>query len=249
MHKSVWSKTGRFAVAMLAASLALASCSENGEESDAAPAQSAPGAENDLPAIPVMGPEVDILAFGNSLFAGYGLDKSESYPAKLEAALRAQGVNADIANAGVSGDTSAAGLQRLKFVLDAQDEKPDLFILELGGNDLLRGIEPAETKANLAAMIEDLRARGIPVLLMGMRAPPNYGPEYQAQFDRLYSELAEQYSVALIPFWLESIYRDPALFQSDRIHPTAEGIERLVEATIDEVEAALPEEAKAREPA
>ncbi|QFT78432.1 arylesterase [Erythrobacter sp. THAF29] len=248
MQMSTWSKTKRFMAAIAVMPLALAACGESTENASAVPAEGTARAEGDLPAIPVMGPEVDILAFGDSLFAGYGVDKSDSYPAKLEAALRSRGINADIANAGVSGDTSAAGLQRLKFVLDAQDEVPELFILELGGNDLLRGIEPAETKANLAAMIEEVQSRGIPVLLMGMRAPPNYGPEYQAQFDRLYSELAEQYSVALIPFWLESIYRDPALFQSDRIHPTVEGIERLVGATVERVEAAIPEDARVNEP-
>jgi acyl-CoA thioesterase-1 len=187
-----------------------------------------------------MGPERRILAFGDSLFAGYGLDPSQSYPARLEAALRAKGVNAKIANAGVSGDTTAAGLQRLAFTLDAQAAKPDLFVLELGGNDLLRGLSPEQTKANLGQMLEELKKRGIPVLLMGMRAPPNYGPEYQAQFDALYRDLAKQHGAALIPFWLEDIYREPELFQPDNIHPTAEGIERLVAATLGNVEAALP---------
>ena len=126
-------------------------------------------------------------------------------------------------------------------MLDGQAEKPDLFILELGGNDLLRGIEPPETRANFETMLSVLREREIPVLLMGMRSPPNYGPEYQADFDALYGELAQQYNTALIPFWLEDIYQDPNLFQSDRIHPTAEGIEALVASTVNEVQGALPE--------
>ena len=235
MHKRGWSKIG------VAGALALALTACGGEADEAVPASevAADGAAA-LPAIPVMGPERRILAFGDSLFAGYGLDPAQSYPARLEAALRAKGVNALVANAGVSGDTTAAGLQRLAFTLDAQAQKPDLFILELGGNDLLRGLSPEETKANLGTMLAELKARDIPVLLMGMRAPPNYGPEYQAQFDALYAALAKEYGADLIPFWLEDIYREPELFQADKIHPTADGIERLVASTLGEVEGALP---------
>lgn len=235
MHKRGWSNIGM----VCTIALMLAACS--GEAEDAAPAPAAEAAaEAALPAIPVMGPERRILAFGDSLFAGYGLKDGESYPARLEAALRAKGVNAKITNAGVSGDTSAAGAQRLAFTLDAQKEKPDLFILELGGNDLLRGISPDQTKANIGQMLGQLKKRGIPVLVMGMRSPPNYGPEYQAQFDALYRDLAKEYGAALIPFWLEDIYREPDLFQNDNIHPTAAGIERLVAATMGDVEKALP---------
>ncbi|HBM73221.1 MAG TPA: arylesterase, partial [Erythrobacter sp.] len=181
----------------------------------------------------VAGPERRILAFGDSLFAGYGLDEQQGYPEQLEDTLRARGTNARVIDAGVSGDTSAAGRQRLAFTLDAQDTPPDLVILELGGNDMLRGIQPDQTRANFAAMLEELRARQIPVLLMGMRAPPNYGTEYQQQFDALYADLAQEYGTALVPFWLESIYQDPALFLDDRIHPTAAGIAALVEDTVD----------------
>ncbi len=221
--------------------LLLAGCGDDAASDAARAPEIAEDGAAALPAIPVMGPQRRIIAFGDSLFAGYGLDPAQSYPARLEAALRTKGVNAAITNAGISGDTTAAGLQRLAFTLDAQTEKPDLFILELGGNDLLRGLSPAETKANLAKMLDELKARDIPVLLMGMRSPPNYGPEYQAEFDALYRDLAKQYDADLIPFWLEDIYREPELFQSDRIHPTAEGIERLVGATLGEVEGALPE--------
>ncbi len=219
--------------------LALAACGDAAE--DAAPAaEIAEDGQPALPAIPVMGPERKIIAFGDSLFAGYNLDPRDSYPEKLENALRAKGMNADVINAGVSGDTSAAGLQRLEFTLAAQDVPPALFILELGGNDLLRGLSPEETKANLAKMLTILRDQKVPVLIMGMRAPPNYGPEFQAQFDAIYRDLAKEYGAALIPFWLEDIYREPALFQADKIHPTADGIERLVASTLDEVEGALP---------
>ncbi len=190
----------------------------------------------------VAGPERRILAFGDSLFAGYGLDEQQGYPEQLEDTLRARGTNARVIDAGVSGDTSAAGRQRLAFTLDAQDTPPDLVILELGGNDMLRGIQPDQTRANFSAMLEELRARQIPVLLMGMRAPPNYGTEYQQQFLALYADLAQEYGTALVPFWLESIYQDPALFLDDRIHPTAAGIAALVEDTVDDVERVLPQE-------
>ena len=219
------------------AALALASCGSPAPQPEPAPSETS-AAE----AAPVTGPERRILAFGDSLFPGYNVHDGESYPAQLEEALRAQGIDARVANAGVSGDTTAAGLQRLAFTLDAQERAPDLVILELGGNDLLRGLSPEETKANLAAMLEILRERDIPVLLMGMRAPPNYGPEFQQAFDALYPALAEEYGAELVPFFLASIYDRPQLIQPDRIHPTAEGIEALVAATADEVAEALPEE-------
>ena len=219
--------------------IALAAC---GQSADPAPQprETAPVAANDdTPQIPVSGPERRILAFGDSLFAGYGVGTENSYPAKLETALRARGIDARIVNAGVSGDTSGAGRQRLPFVLDKQ-ENIDLVILELGGNDLLRGIPPSETRANFEAMLSELRDRGIPVLLMGMRAPPNYGPEFQRDFDALYGDLAQEYGADLIPFWLETVYQRPELFQNDRIHPTEEGLQVLANDTVAEVLEALP---------
>lgn len=239
MQKGGWSKIGMLCAGLLA----LAACGDSAGEAGTPPAEVAADGKPALPAIPVMGPERKIIAFGDSLFAGYGLDPRDAYPEKLESALRAKGINADVINAGVSGDTTAAGLNRLEFTLAAQkDAPPVLLILELGGNDLLRGLSPEETKANLAKMLAILKQQNVPVLLMGMRSPPNYGPEYQARFDAIYRDLAKEYGAALIPFWLEDIYRDPALFQADRIHPTATGIERLVGSTIDEVEAALPKD-------
>lgn len=214
----------------------LAACGSGAPPADPAPREPAADAQ------PVMGPERHVLAFGDSLFAGYNVAQEDSYPSKLQAALRARGINAKVTNAGVSGDTSAAGRQRLAFTLDAQDPKPDLVILELGGNDLLRGLSPEQTRENFVAMLDELKERQIPVLLMGMRAPPNYGPEYQKAFDDLYPALARQYGAALIPFWLESIYQDQSLFQQDRIHPTEEGIAQLVGATVEQVAGAIPEE-------
>lgn len=239
MRNGGWSSI----VLVAATALALTGCGAPAQDDAAAlpPGGIAEDGKPTLPAIPVMGPERRIIAFGDSLFAGYGLDPRDAYPEKLEAALRAKGINAEIVNAGVSGDTTAAGLGRLEFTLAAQKATPPaLFILELGGNDLLRGISPEETKANLGKMLTILKKAGVPVLLMGMRSPPNYGPEYQAQFDAIYRDLAKEYSAALIPFWLEGIYREPELFQADRIHPTADGVERLVAATLPQVEGALP---------
>lgn len=242
MNLAIWSKRAKFA-GVSALAFLIAACG-SGEE--AATSAGPEARSNDEPIeapIPVMGPERRIVAFGDSLFAGYGLKDSagDSYPTKLEAALRAQGVNARITNAAVSGDTIGAGRQRLSFVLDAQGEKPDLFILELGGNDFLRRIEPAEARENFIAIMDELKDREIPVLIMGMRAPPNLGPEYQRAFDAIYADMAKAYDAELIPFWLESIYEDQSLFQSDRVHPTAEGIEELVSATLEQVKAAIPD--------
>lgn len=215
--------------------LMAAGCGQPATEAPASPTPSASAMQK-----PVAGPERRILAFGDSLFAGLGVGVENSYPAQLEAALRERGLNVRVTNAGVSGDTSAAGRQRLAFTLDAQATPPDLVLLELGANDMLRALDPAETRANLSAMLDELRRRGIPVLLMGMRAPPNYGPEYQRAFDAIYADLGSREGVTLAPFWLESIYQRPELFQSDRLHPTTDGLAVLVSATREAVEAALP---------
>ncbi len=215
--------------------MALAAC--GGEAPEPQPAETEAIADG----VPVIGPEQHILAFGDSLFAGYGLEDGESYPARLESSLRARGINARLINAAVSGDTSAAGLQRLAFTLDNQQETPDLVIVELGGNDLLRSIPPEETKENLSAILEELQRREIPAMLMGMRAPPNLGSEFQRSFDAIYPALAQEYDTALVPFFLEAVYDKPDLMQDDKIHPTARGIEELVAATADDVAQALPE--------
>lgn len=203
------------------------------------PAQPAPTATQSEP-VAVEGPERRILAFGDSLFAGYRLGEGEGYPYRLQAALRARGINVTVTDAGVSGDTTAAGRQRIAFVLDSLETPPDLAIVELGGNDLLRAIPPSEARENLAAILAELRKRDIPVLLMGMRAPPNLGDAYVAEFDAMYRALAAEYGARLVPFFLEPIYDKPALLQQDHIHPTAEGVEALVAATADDVTEALP---------
>jgi acyl-CoA thioesterase-1 len=223
--------------AIVLGALALAGCGDDQAAAPEAPERSAPP-----PAAEVSGPEIRILAFGDSLFAGYRVGRRQSYPAQLEAALRGRGLNVRVTNAGVSGDTSAAGLQRIEFVLDGMDKRPDLAIVELGGNDLLRGISPAETRDNLAGILGELQERNVPALLMGMRAPPNLGEAFVAEYDKLYPDLAERYHAALVPFFLEAVYDKPDLIQQDRIHPTAQGIEALVAATADEVAGALPDD-------
>ena len=220
------------------AALLLCACGSEADVAEPPVRDAAAGPPAD--AMPVTGPERRIVAFGDSLFAGYNLAEDEGYPEVLERELRAEGIDATVVDAGVSGDTTAAGRQRLEFTLDSQEAKPDLFILELGGNDLLRGLSPAETRANLTAMLETLRAREIPVLLMGMRAPPNYGPEFQQQFDAIYAELSEEYGTRLVPFFLAGVFDQPQLIQDDRIHPTAEGVATLVANTKEQVVEALP---------
>ena len=219
--------------------LALAACGQ----AEAPVAEAEYGADQPLEELlPVMGPERVILGFGDSLMAGYQLEEQEGYPERLEAVMRARGVNARIIDAGVSGDTTAAGLQRIDYVLDNLDEVPDLAIVELGGNDLLRGLSPDQTRANLTGILDALAARDIPVVLMGMRAPPNLGPAFQGAFDGLYPALAEEYDAVLVPFFMEPLYENPDLLQRDRIHPTADGVEEMVAATVDTVIGALPEE-------
>ena len=175
------------------------------------------------------GKERLVLAFGDSLYAGYGLNRGQSLPDAVQARLRRAGVNADVVNAGVSGDTSAAGRQRLGFVLDNLKRKPDLVMLGLGGNDVLRQIAPAETRANMTAMLDELKRRGIPVLLTGMKAPPNLGPDYVAAFDTIWPDLAKRYGGGLYPFILDGVIGDPALMQGDRVHPNVRGVARIAD--------------------
>jgi acyl-CoA thioesterase-1 len=217
----------------LAVALLLAGCS------DPAPAPQPKAKPEAAPEIPVMGPERRILAIGDSLFAGYGLGPGEAYPVRLEAALRASGINARIANAAVSGDTSADIRQRLAFALDNQPQSPELVIVELGGNDMLRGLPPEQTRANLDAILAELKRRGHRVLVMGMLAAPNLGPDYRAKFDPIYPELARKHGAALVPFFLQAVIDKPELIQADHIHPTAEGIAAIVADTSEAVAKAL----------
>ncbi len=174
-----------------------------------------------------------IVGFGDSLMAGLGLNPGESFPEKLEKALRNKGHDVVIANAGVSGDTSSGGLSRLDWSVP---DGTQLVILELGANDMLRGVAPEITEKNLDAMISRLKEKRVTVLLAGMRAAPNLGPDYQAAFDAIFPRLAEKYGVALYPFFLDGVAADPAYLLEDRMHPNASGIDRMVERVLPEVE-------------
>jgi len=212
--------------------LALAACGN--EAQTAKPVAQASGD------IAVLGREVRIVALGDSLFAGYGLESGQSYPARLEAALRARGINARIMNAGVSGDTTGGGRDRLDFTLNGQVIAPELAVISLGGNDMLRALPPEETRANLDAILTTLSNRGIKVVLLGMLAPPNLGGDYAKAFNAIYPALAKKHDAALVPFFLQSLIDKPELVQADRIHPTAAGIDLLVKDTIDTVAEAVP---------
>jgi acyl-CoA thioesterase-1 len=169
-----------------------------------------------------------VLAFGDSLYAGYGLEPREGFTFELERALEAAGHEVRVHNAGVSGDTSEAGRQRLVFALEGLPKRPALALVGLGGNDMLRGLDPARTRANLDAILAEFDRRGIPVILTGMRAAPNMGSDFVAEFDAIYADLARQHGAALDPFFLEGVATSPQLMQADRIHPNAAGIDRIV---------------------
>ena len=167
-----------------------------------------------------------IVALGTSLTAGYGLEQGRGFVPQLETAMAEQGLEVTIENAGVSGDTSAGGLARLDWSID---DGVDAVIVELGSNDALRGLDPARTRSNLAAILEALTARNLPVLLTGMLAPPNLGEDYGEEFAALYPDLAERYGVLFYPFFLEGVAAEPALNQPDGIHPNADGVAVIVE--------------------
>jgi acyl-CoA thioesterase-1 len=171
------------------------------------------------------GRPVKIVALGDSLTAGLGLSADAAFPARLERALAQKGIAAEIVNAGVSGDTSADGLSRLDWSVP---DDTDAVILELGANDALRGIDPAQTRANLDAILKRLTARKLPVLLAGMRAPPNLGAEYTKAFDAIYPDLAAAYDTLLYPFFLDGVAAERSLNQGDGLHPTAAGVDVIV---------------------
>ncbi len=171
--------------------------------------------------------------------AGYGLDPDAGFVPRLEAALRAEGLAVRVVNAGVSGDTTSAGRARLAWVLDGLERKPDLVLLELGANDALRGIDPGITRANLEAMLDLLAHRGLRVLLIGMRAPPNLGPAYRQAFDQIYPALAARYRICFYPFFLEGVAARLSLNQADGLHPNARGVDEIVRRITPVVRRAL----------
>jgi len=171
-------------------------------------------------------PPLKLAMLGDSLTAGYGVSTEQSLPVRLEAALKAEGRNVTILNDGVSGDTSAGGLDRVDWILG---DKPDIVLLELGANDALRGIDPASTEKNLAAIVEKIKAAGIPVWIIGIMAPRNLGPDYVDAFDGIYKRLADKYQTPLYPFLLDGVATDPALSQADGLHPNPKGVEVIVQ--------------------
>lgn len=166
-----------------------------------------------------------LVAVGDSLTEGLGVELDKTYPAQLERQLQLQGLDWAVVNAGVSGETSSGARSRLAWVLKL---KPDAVILETGGNDGLRGVDPEVTKDNISAMIDELQKQGIPVMLCGMRTLTNMGEAYTSQFEALYAEIAGDKQVPFIPFFLEGVGGVPELNQDDRIHPTAEGYTEIV---------------------
>ncbi len=166
-----------------------------------------------------------LVAFGNSLTSGLGVAAEDAYPAQLQRRLDEAGFRYRVINAGVSGDTTAGGLRRVRWILNS---KPTLVILELGGNDGLRGLSLAETRRNLELIIEQLQQASVTVVLAGMKLPPNYGQEYTQGFEEIYPALARRYRLKLIPFFLEGIAGETELNQPDGIHPTAEGYRIIV---------------------
>lgn len=176
--------------------------------------------------------EIVIVAFGDSLVAGYQLAPGDSFPAQLEEALQAEGLNVRVDNAGVSGDTTADALARLDWSLP---DSADAVIVELGANDALRGFDLAETRKALDELLAKLTDRGLPVLLAGMEAPRNYGEDYTKRFRTMYKELAEKHDTLFYPFFLEGVAMNPELNQPDGLHPTAEGVAVIVENILPKV--------------
>lgn len=181
---------------------------------------------------------VELVGFGDSLMAGYQLAPNESYTAQLEAALKAKGRNVTVANAGVSGDTTSGGLSRVDW--SVPDGAAGV-ILELGANDALRGVPPAETEKNLDAIIARLKDRGIPVLLAGMIAPPNMGGDYSTRYNEIYPRLAEKYDLPLYPFFLDGVVAVSGTQLEDGMHPNARGVAIMVERSLPAVERFIDE--------
>jgi acyl-CoA thioesterase I len=172
-----------------------------------------------------MAEPIKLVVLGDSLAAGYGLKEGDAFPAKLEAALKAEGIDVTVVNAGVSGDTAKQGLERLDWAVEPD---ADAVIVELGANDALRGIDPNETRASLEKIISRLRTRKIPIMIAGMLAPPNMGAAYKELFDRIYPSLAGEHGLRLYPFFLEGVATEPDFNLEDGIHPNARGVDEIV---------------------
>jgi acyl-CoA thioesterase-1 len=183
-----------------------------------------------------MAKPVKMVVLGDSLSAGYGLPAPAAFPVRLQKALEAKGIAVDMINAGVSGDTTSGGRERLDWSVP---EGTEAVIIELGANDALRGTDPAVTRAALSDIVTKLKARKIAVLLCGMVAPPNYGSDYAARFNAIYPDLAKSFGVPLYPFFLDGVAADTRLNQADGMHPTAEGVDIIVKNILPTVQAFL----------
>lgn len=172
--------------------------------------------------------DLHILAFGDSLTAGYGLPPGQGFAPQLEDSLRRNGVRAFVTNAGVSGNTAGQGRARLKWTLDGLKRKPDLAIVALGANDMLRGLQPRQTREDVDAILAEFKRRGIPVLMAGMLAAPNLGQAYTTEYNAIFPSLARKYGAPLYPFFLAGVAGNPALNLPDRVHPNFQGIKRVV---------------------
>ena len=190
-------------------------------------------------AAPALAADRLIVAFGDSLTAGYGLKPNESFAAQLETSLRRQGVAVRVHNAGVSGDTTAGGKARLAWVLNGLKAKPDLVIVELGANDMLRGLPVAQARGNLDAILGELRRRQVKILIAGMRAAPNMGRPYIAAFEGMYPALAKSYGAGLYPFFLDGVTGQRGMTLPDGLHPAARGVAVIVRGIMPQVKAAL----------
>ncbi|HEY0625799.1 MAG TPA: arylesterase [Allosphingosinicella sp.] len=190
-------------------------------------------------AAPAEAQDVEILAFGDSLTAGYGLPRGQGFVPQLEDSLRRNGVRARVIDAGVSGDTTAAGRARLGWTLNGLKRKPDLAIVALGGNDMLRALPARQTRENMDAIVAELRKRDIPVLVAGMLAAPNMGPQYGAEFNRIFPDLATRYDAAFYPFFLANVAGNRRLNLPDGVHPNFEGIKKMVSGILPTVMKAL----------
>lgn len=215
-RKNTFALIALFALALFASACgAEAGKTKNQQPKDAA---KIPATSSDRP---------KIVAFGDSLTAGFGLSEKESYPFLLQQKLNAEGYNYEVINAGVSGDTSQGGLERIDWSLEQENVR--ILVLELGANDLLRGLSPAKMKKNLGEIIQKAKAKKVQVLLCGMLAPPSMGAKYQQEFMSAFPDLADEYKVEFLPFVLEGIALNKKLNQSDGIHPNADGAKILAE--------------------
>lgn len=216
------------------ATLSLAACRDTG-----APSRPVDEAEGIPAAAAQASSRPSVVFFGDSLTAGLGLDRTLSFPSVIALRLDDRQMDVEVVNAGVSGDTSAGGLRRVDWALE---DDPLVLVLALGANDGLRGLPTTELHKNLAAIIERCQARGVAVVLAGMEAPPNYGPDYAARFRNVYTDLAASYDVPLIPFLLEGVAGERALNQADGIHPNADGARRVADIVWQALEPVLVEE-------